>query len=92
MKRFHKPKFGYKGYATAINGIAKFQQDHYPSLIQTKDGNQYFSKLGGIIRSYLEQKGVEYKKEKNYHAVDYNANLVQENWNDFKQYLQKLSN
>ena len=87
MKKFNKPKFGYKGYATAINGIANFQQEHYPSLIQTKDPNQYLSKLGGLIRHFLEISGIEYKKEKSYSAIDYNANLVQENWKQFKEYL-----
>lgn len=91
MKSFHKRNFGYKGYATAINGIAKFQQEYHPSLIQVKDPNQYLSKLGGLIQDFLEKQEIEYMKKKSYSAIDYNANLVQDNWKQFKEYLNKLT-
>jgi len=91
MKKFDKPKHGHKSYDSALNGVAVYQQKNHKELIFSKDGNQYFSKLGKLMIVFLKENDFDLKDNGSYSAIQYNANVVQENWAKFKEFLKNKS-
>lgn len=90
MSRFKKPRFGHKSYHSAINGISKYINENHKELIpKVKDPNQYFSWLGRFIKMFLIEEDLAFKSGKKHSVVDYNANIVQDNFKLFKEWIKK---
>lgn len=82
-----KPKFGYKGYKTAGNGISKYIVTNHKGLIEAKDGFQFFSLMNKLCIEFLKYNNLPHKDKGDFTSQDYNFNQVQENFKLFKQYL-----
>lgn len=91
-QHFDRPSRGYGSYNSAINGVSKYVNTHHPKLIQVqnKDANKWFSQLAVLMQTFLESIEVKHKKKKSFSASDFNANLVQDNWKAFKEWLKDL--
>ncbi|WP_439132399.1 hypothetical protein [Polaribacter sp.] len=89
--KFNKPSYGHKSYNSAYNGILNYIQDNHQDVIpKTKDVNQYFSKVNKLIRKFLKSKNLKVKDNGSSNSAHFNANVIQENWKEFKQYLEEI--
>jgi hypothetical protein len=85
---FNKPSYGHKSYESALNGISSYVSSKHKDLIPTpKDWGQYKSKLAKLIKKFLKEQSLDYKASGKDSAVDYNANQVQDNFKEFKEWL-----
>lgn len=86
-KRFDKPTYGHKSYYSAANGVYKYTLEYARHIYKGLDINQRRKKLHSIVKQFLIHEGIEHKTGKSYKSLFYNCNLVQENFDKFKQYL-----
>ena len=75
----------YKSKETSFNGVLNYIYDnHYEILPKTKDHNQLFSFVRKLQRKFLNSIGVKYTKNKEHFKT-------QNNWNEFKEFLNTLA-
>lgn len=85
-----KQKFGHKSRASALSGIAKYQQENHSNLITSiTDPNQYFSKLSTLMINFLKENNLKVYDNGRHTSRENNANEVQNNWKLFKLWLTK---
>jgi len=86
--KFKRPHTGHKSQESAFNGVASFIQLKFPNVIEkTNDPNKLFSQIRKLMIKYLEFKGIDHKTKLSNIDGDYNANLIQ---NDFKSFIEYL--
>lgn len=84
----NRPRTGYKSYKSAINGVSKYVQDHFSNCIEkTSSPPTFFKRLNLLMISFLKENNFEFKNGGSYSVMDYNANKVQDNWKEFKEWL-----
>lgn len=86
--RFNRPSSGHKSYNSAINGVAKFIQTRDFSVLgNIKDPNQFGSKLNKLMRRFLKENNLKCFDNQKFKSHDLNANLVQDNFDKFKRWI-----
>ena len=94
MKRkFDRPSNGHKSYNSAINGVALYVQSRdFEVINKCKDANQFASKLSKLMRRFLSDLNLPVKNNGHWKSSDYNANVIQDNWNEFKNWIESNFN
>ena len=87
MTRFKKPSTGHKSYGSALNGVSLYIQNNHYELIKSKEYSQLKSKLSKLLCKFLIEKGLPIKNNGKQSSSDFNANVVQQNWKAFKEWL-----
>ena len=86
--RFNKPNYGYKSYHSAINGIANYIQNEERFRLKNNEGGKFFNKLADLMIIYLSEKKLNFKNNKKFSSMDFNANIIQEDFKTFKKWLE----
>ena len=86
--RFNKPNYGYKSYHSAINGISNYIQNEERFRLKNNEGGKFFSKLADLMIIYLSEKKLNFKNNKKFSSMDFNANIIQEDFKTFKKWLE----
>lgn len=89
-KIFKRPSFGHKSYDSALNGIINYTFNNDNSIFKGLDGNQRRKKVGLIMKGFLRYMKIEHRIKGNEKDLRYNANLVQNNFKEYKKYLKDL--
>ena len=83
-----KRLFGHKSYNSARSGVSLFIQRNYKNLIgEYKDSNQMHSNINKLQIRFLRENNLEYIKKLDDKSADYNANVIQDNWDKFVLWL-----
>jgi hypothetical protein len=86
--KFNRHSYGHKSYHSSFNGILNYiQSNHSDSIPKTKDVNQYFSKVKKLMRRFLRERKLKIKDNNSDGAGDFNANVIQNNFDAFKEFL-----
>lgn len=86
--RFNKPNYGYKSYHSAINGVANYIQNEERFRLKNNESGKFFSKLADLMIIYLSEKKLNFKNNKKFSSMDFNANIIQEDFKTFKKWLE----
>lgn len=84
--KFNKPYKGYGSYQSAVNGIANYIQN-YERFRISGNPNMFFNKLSDLMILYLSEKKLKFRNNKKISSMYFNANMIQENFKNFKQWL-----
>lgn len=90
--RFNRPNNGYGGFNSGLNGVANYLQKEERFRIGNKDANKFFSKLAELMINYLETNNLPFKNNKRYSSMDFNANVIQNDFHSFKEWIDKNKN
>lgn len=83
-----KQLFGHKSYNSARSGVSLFIQSNYKHLVgDYKDSNQMHSNINKLQIRFLRENNLEYIKKLDDKSADYNANIIQDNWDKFVLWL-----
>ena len=86
--KFNKPNYGYKSYHSAINGIANYIQNEERFRLKNNEGSKFFNNLADLMIKYLSEKNLKFKNNKKFSSMDFNANIIQEDFKTFKKWLE----
>lgn len=87
-KKFNRPYSGHKSYESAFNGVALYIQGNFKNLL-TGNNNRVFSEVNEVMRNYLKEKGLKAKENNKSSSMDFNANVIQNDWKSFKNWLKE---
>lgn len=90
--RFNRPYTGHKSVESAFNGVASYVQIKYPKVLtKTKDPNQIFSQIRKLMIRYLQERNIPHDPKLSQAAGNYNANLIQNDFTQFVEYLKLIT-
>lgn len=90
--KFNRPYTGHKSIESAFNGVASYIQLKHPEILtKTKDPNQLFSQIRKLMIKYLQARNIPHNPKLSHSAGNYNANLIQNDFAQFVEYLKQIA-